>query len=274
MKLKMFAFAILALASNALHAASFSAFATTATCADGGGSTNAVAAVCPDRGVGGIFFDAIATSEPGRLSVGAESGAIRSIGVLTTNTGRAVADASYRDTLSFSSESGVLRLEFDILGDAFVSFPGIGPASFSIARASYVFETADMSQSFSFVAGETLQLDGFSNPVRTHLVPTDKVGCVEFSYTDGTLDLVTRLAAESFCRSAACDFSCLAVISFENSLRFTGSTVFDSSGEGLPFGFLSSTSGFDYSVGFIEHDRGSPPEVVPLPASGFLLFAS
>ncbi|MEO1093012.1 MAG: VPLPA-CTERM sorting domain-containing protein [Pseudomonadota bacterium] len=90
------------------------------------------------------------------------------------------------------------------------------------------------------------------------------------AFTDGQLPLAGGLTAFAACGAVGAGGSCTVNADFSSSLRLLAGTVRDAAGLIVSNAVVTSDSGFDYLVSMPPHDR---PQVVPLPAAGYLMLA-
>lgn len=259
-------------------AATFSAQVnSSSTCSDGDTSSTGAFASCPSVD-GGPILQAVAASGGGFLRVGTNSQSARSGGVLVTNSGLVTADARFRDTLNFSIDEGVFRIDIDILGELALASETIINSGASIQVGIGALNSIP---TFSFFSGLRSFQDLSTGAVSIEGQPgaVDIVRTVDVGFTGGRLDLQVFMNSQSGCGSITLPDSlngtCFAQSTFENSLRLVGGEVLDVNGNTVRDGYLGSVSGFDYATGIEGHDRDSGPLTpVPLPASGILFGAT
>lgn len=228
------------------------------------GETGALA-FC-DQTFGSPLFPSYAEASTGSLRAASVSTAQRTGGQLIHNSGVARASASVWDTLFFA-EDGTYSIDVDLLGEINISAPSQGwpyPTTVSLSAnvngngRNYQFSSSgrayyDIGQSNQVIVESPGQLSW--------------VDTLEFEVLGGELSLSGGLFTEAACRTTG-EGNCYAAALFQNSLRFTGGTFTNQSGQVDQSAFLGSSSGFDYNVGVAGHDDTTP---VPLPATGLLL---
>ncbi len=273
MKYFVCAFALCAGLTTTAEAATFTSSVTAAGCTDFESNATGSSATCDaptsgdSRGNGSF-----AESEGGTLRVGAESFALRDTsGTLQVSGSQNTAQATFSDTLFFSEDTGVYRLEIDLLGSLSLVAPDLGSPSVITSSISLDASGNGTLSEFDVIVQDEV---GFGAPQlsvdQNEIV--DFVDFFEFAFSGGQLDLFVSLQALARC-SGAITSTCSAEAEFLNSLRIIGGEVLGANGDPVSDGFIGSDSGFDYIAGVAPHDRGDPVSPIPLPAAGWLMLA-
>lgn len=179
--------------------------------------------------------------------------------------------AAMNDTLSFAVDSGTFRVFTDIAISLIEEVTGsFGGSSLPFGRNTFSVRIGDdtiFQRRHEYTNSLTTGLASLSF---TDDFGSAGTGFVDLSFTGGKLDFHASLFSEARCGAmhtgsfANKTGTCMLGVDAFNSLRLIGSTVFDTDGKEVAGGFLSSDSGFDYSVGVPPHGGPVP---IPLPAT-------
>ena len=168
--------------------------------------------------------------------------------------------ASLFDTLNFSIDSGTFRLNTDIAVSFTEKVTGFFAGSVNSSGASNnVLVEVNSSTIFQRYHRYDNGQSGFAELVEAHDFGSQGQGFVDLEFTEGSLSLNAQLFLEAGCGTQHTSTfdnkvgSCLLGANAFNSLRLIGGTVFAPDGSVVENGFVSSGSGFDYSVGVAPH---------------------